>query len=333
MATSTSYNNWVTADTGVGLKVTNSAPLDRRFVVDELANIFSLIPKAYRYPGLRVYAMKEEKEYWFKSGVEKANLVEYHPESMYVVEESNFDPEAAPERLARGSEITVFDSEGNPTKYVWNGTSWRVLGGASGSATITPIITNVATDTYEELEALINSHVQANDITVTAGTEIPVIFVDTAEEDKNADVYNKYVYLGTGDGETAHWYQASGTEVFRFSVPSAILEAEVGTEMLAGASNTAGKYIKFVKGADRRLDVVISHNFCSQFVDASFYRADGGEAEDKDFDQVLDSDWGEEVFLLSDLVKSDGEYKLVITFTAYDAEEDGDAEFVVVLQR
>ena len=32
----------------------------------------------------------------------------------------------------------------------------------------------------------------------------------------------------------------------------------------------------------------------------------------KDFDEVLDSDWGEEVFIPEELVKSDGEYKLVL---------------------
>lgn len=326
MATSATYNSWVTADTSVGLRITNSAPLDRRFVVDELANIFSLIPKAYRYPGLRVYALKEEKEYWFKSGVEKSNLVEYHPESMYVVEESNFDPEAAPERLARGSEITVFDATGNPTKYVWNGSVWKPLIREVGSAVITPIITNVGTDTYEELEALINGHIEANDITVTPGTELPVIFVDTAEEDKNADVYNKYVYLNKG--ENGHWYQESGTQVFRFRIPSSILEAEQGT-VVEGNENTSAKYIKFVKGEGNRVDVVIFHNFCQQYIDTSFYKI-GGTAGDKDFDDVVDSDWGEEVFIPGDLVKSDGEYKLVLTFFEYDG---GDSEFVVVLQR
>lgn len=332
MATSDTYNSWVTSETMVGLKVTTSAPLDRRFVVDTFTNITKVIPKSYRYPGLRVFVLKDEKEYWFKGGVNKDDLVEYHPESMYVVEENDFDPDAVPTNLARGSEITVFDAAGNPTKYVWNGTVWKPLIREASPAVITPIITNVATDTYEELEALINNHIQANDITVTAGTEIPVIFVDTAQEDKNADIYNKYVYLSTGDGENAHWYQASGTEVFRFSIPAEILEEEAGTEMLAGESNTAGKYIKFVKGQENRVDVVISHNFCSQFVDTSFYKV-SGEQEDKDFDGVLDSDWGEEVFIPEDLVKSDGEYKLVLTFFSFDAAEDGDSEFVVVLQR
>lgn len=328
MATSASYNSWVTSETMVGLKVTNSAPLDRRFVVDELANVFMLIPKAYRYPGLRVYALREEKEYWFKSGVEKSNLVEYHPETMYVVEESDFDPDATPDRVIRGSEITVFDAAGNPTKYVWNGTVWKPLIREVGSAVITPIITNVGTDTYEELEALINGHIEANGITVTPGTELPIIFVDTAEEDKNADVFNKYVYLNKG--ENGHWYQESGTQVFRFSVPASILEAERGT-VVEGDENTSAKYVKFVKGEGRRVAVVISHNFCQQYIDTSCYKT-GGTAGDKDFDDVVDSDWGEEVFIPEDLVKSGGEYKLVLTFFEFSADEAG-AEFVAVLQR
>ena len=331
MADFANYSNWSAADTAVGLKVTNSAPLDRRFVIDSMTSLSTVIPKSYRYPGLRFYVLDEEKEYWFKGGVNKSDLVEYHPESMYVVDEEDIQ-DIDTTKLATGSEITVLDGAGNPTKYVWNGTAWKPLIREVGSAVITPIITNVGVDTYEELEVLINNHIQANDITVTAGTELPIIFVDTAEENKNADIYNKYVYLGTGDGETAHWYQASGTEVFRFTVPAEILEAEAGTELLAGASDTAGKYVKFVKGEDKRGDVVISHNFCSQFVDTSFYKV-SGEQEDKDFDGVLDSDWGEEVFILEDLVKSDGEYKLVLTFYSFDATEDGESEFVVVLQR
>ena len=328
MADFANYNNWSAADTAVGLKVTNSAPLDRRFVIDNINSLSSVIPKSYRYPGLRFYVLDEEKEYWFKGGVNKSDLVEYHPEAMYVVEEGDFDPDAVPGNLARGSEITVFDAAGNPTKYVWNGTVWKPLIREVGSAVITPIITNVGTDTYEELEALINGHIQANDITVTPGTELPIIFVDTAEEDKNADVFNKYVYLNKG--ENGHWYQESGTQVFRFSVPASILEAEQGT-VVEGDENTSAKYIKFVKGEGRRVDVVISHNFCQQYIDTSFYKT-GGTAGDKDFDDVVDSDWGEEVFIPEDLVKSGGEYKLVLTFFEFSADE-ADAEFVAVLQR
>lgn len=323
MATSSTYNNWTSADTAVGLKVTNGAPLDRRFVVDTFANYSRVIPKACRYPGLRFYVLDEEKEYWFKSGIEKADLVEYHPEAMFV--ESDLE-DVDTTKLAVGSEVTIFDNEGNPTKYVWNGSVWKPLVREVGSAVITPIITNIGTDTYEELEALINGHIQANDITVTPGTELPIIFVDTAEEDKNADVYNKYVYLNKG--ESGHWYQESGTQVFRFSIPASILEAEQGT-VVEGDENTSAKYIKFVKGEGNRVDVVISHNFCQQYIDTSFYKT-GGEVGDNDFDGVLDSDWGEEVFIPEDLVKSDGEYKLVLTFYSYDASE---SEFVVVLQR
>ena len=325
MATSSTYNNWTSADTAVGLKVTNGAPLDRRFVVDTFANYSRVIPKACRYPGLRFYVLDEEKEYWFKSGTEKADLVEYHPEAMFV--ESDLE-DVDTTKLAVGSEVTIFDSEGNPTKYVWNGSNWKPLIREVGSV-VTPIITNISTDTYEELETLINGHIQANGITVAVGTELPIIFVDTAEEDKNADIYNKYVYLNKGDN--GHWYQESGTQVFRFTIPEAIKEAEQGTE-ITGDPNTVAKYVKFVKGADSRVDVVISHNFCLQYVDTSFYKVGSGEV-DKDFDGVLDSDWGEEVFIPEDLVKSNGEYKLVLTFFQYGDEEDDGGEFVAVLQR
>ena len=337
MATSSSYNSWITSETMVGLKVTNSAPLDRRFVIDSMTSLSTVIPKSYRYPGLRFYVLAEEKEYWFKGGVNKSDLVEYHPEAMFVVAEDAVE-DIDTTKLAVGSEITVFDNEGNPTKYVWNGTTWKPLIRETGSATITPIITNVATDTYEELEAIINNHIQANGITATKGTELGVVFVDTAEEDKNADTYNKYVYLDTGDG-TDHWYQVSGTQVFRFTIPNEILEAEAGTEMLAGESNTAGKYVKFVRGADKRLDIVISHNFCSQFVDASYYQV-GIEPADRDFDDILDSDWGEQVFIPANNVKSNGEYKHVLTFFSYDSGDGQGAEeanmgdeFIVVIQR
>ena len=325
MATSATYNSWITSETMVGLKVTNSAPLDRRFVLDTMDSLSIVIPKSYRYPGLRFYVLDEEKEYWFKGGVNKSDLVEYHPEAMYVVAEDAIQ-DIDTTKLSIGSEITVFDNEGNPTKYVWNGSVWKPLIREVGSAVITPIITNIGTDTYEELEALINGHIQANDITVTPGTELPIIFVDTAEEDKNADVFNKYVYLNKG--ENGHWYQESGTQVFRFSIPASILEAEQGA-VVEGNENTSAKYIKFVKGERRRVDVVISHNFCQQYIDTSFYKT-GGETGDKDLDGVVDSDWGEEVFIPEDLVKSNGEYKLVLTFFEFDADE---SEFVVVLQR
>lgn len=318
-------NTWRFEDSFTGRRLGSSTPVDRRYVVDTFDNIWTLVTKPCRYPGLRIFVIDTEKEYWFKGGVNQEDLVEYHPEAFVTTNINEVDTT----RLTPGVTVTIFDGNGNPTQYIWNGTSWKSLsigGTPSPGGQIPVLCTNIATDTYEELITLLNAHISANNILVSTGTEIPVVFSDTATTDKNPDVFCKYVYLNDSN-ETGHWFLEYGIQVFEYSIPQQLKDAAPGT-IITNSSNTSAKYVKFVK-TENGVDVVIEHNFCMQYIDVVTYLKDNTEG-DKDYDRVTDSDYGTQVLFPHACIKSNGKYRIVLSTSIVPDENQ---IFVTVLQK
>lgn len=136
----------------------NGFPIDSRYVIDTYDNILTGIVKSCRYPGLRVFVLDTEKEYWFKGGVENNDLVEYKPwmsdiggggstvvtsATVVPLDANTCSKDDIPAYLSQnisepssGDEVNVIYTESGEesfTKYVYLNDSWRI---ACGSQTI-----------------------------------------------------------------------------------------------------------------------------------------------------------------------------------------------------
>ena len=324
------YDNWGTVDTGVSFKAISSAPIDSRFVIDSLDNLDTKIPKSIRYPGLRVFVIEESREYWFKDGIENSDVVVYTPSANLTGSSlSGFETST----LSEGAEATIMNG-GNASKYVWNGSEWKLLASTNasvspsptgGSGTISILYTESTTDTYEELSALLTEFVADNDIALNNGVEIPVFFSDT----NSPAFFNRYIYLpDLANYAQSHWYIENGVQAFDIQIPNAIINGVAGDTYTSSDTTSGEKYITYNR-TENGVDVVIQHNFCNLYVDVVVYEK-GSESEDIDNDGTLDTDYGTIVGIPSTCVKSGNKYKVVISFPMVPSATD---RFTVLVQK
>lgn len=324
------YEDWGTVDTGVSFKAITSAPIDSRFFIDSKDNIDTEIPKSVRYPGLRVYVLDEKREYWFQDGVKLSNLVVYNPQANLTGDSlEDFDNVA----VSNGAEITVLDN-GEVSKYVWNGSEWKLLTSTvTQSVTPTPspsavsnvVVTGLSTDTYEEVVAVLNNYISQNNITLSVGYEITVVFSDP----QTNTFFNRYIYLPSlADSSQNHWYIESGIQSFDIQVPNEILISSLGATYTSSDTTSGAKYVTYNRTQDG-VDVVITHNFCSLFVDVVVYEK-GNEAADIDDNGTVDSDFGTMVGIPTTCVKSGNQYKVVVSFPTLPSATD---RFTILVQK
>lgn len=299
------YQSWSRNATPLsgGLDISTTSPCDLRLVAATLNDVIGMDP-AKRYPGLRVFVIDEEKEYWFKipsdfTGGASYNdlvLVPYHTPA-YIVSNIN----SADHTIS--TEVIVLANDA-ATQYVWDeaqnsGTGgWVALSGSGSQSTPAEIIINFTTsdhvDPSDNTSALVTSinDVTSDAITAKYGTPTPgaetnVVFTETIDN-QDYQTCRRYVYLNDG------WNITRGTQEFTVTFPA--YAANEGTwETWEPDLLTWPAGIEISKGdTEGFVNVYVTHQFDTKYVDAFVFTTgsadiDGDDSADEYGNRVLAS--------------------------------------------
>ncbi len=326
--------------------VTGNFPLDYRTLRQDLPQIFKIITG---YPGLKVYTLTENstaaQEYVFLSDT-FSSVVEYHPElAHFKVYGSASLPQSVTSFLGNGkveypaesgtfystipdgTEGTIKLNDGSFYKYVWDAeqeqwTEFANQGSGAGSSIETVRVVsdsvlnfNSATDNFRSIndlttEAITSKYKAAHNITednviISSGIEADIVFTDNA----NGFEYNrKYVYLNGG------WRIVQGVQEYLVTIPA--YDAWVRGSVIS--SDYADIEIKMTD-VTGMVDVIISHQFNSQYIDAFIFQESLTDS-DLDYDDVVD-EHGDRILasILCFKSKKDGKYKVKTTLPISDS--------------
>ena len=190
------YQSWSRNATPLsgGLDISTTSPCDLRLVAATLNDVIGMDP-AKRYPGLRVFVIDEEKEYWFKipsdfTGSASYNdlvLVPYHTPAYIVSDISSADHTIS-------TDVIVL-ADGVASHYVWDETSgWVALSGSGSQSTpaVESILNfNATTDGIGSINEITSAAITTKYGTTPAdGAETNVVFTDGSRK-----TCRRYVYL------------------------------------------------------------------------------------------------------------------------------------------
>lgn len=289
----------------------NGFPLDFRTLRQTYAQALQLGSGA-RYPGLKVYILNENKEYIFKLTDQETlamdnigTLKEYHPELSHfyaateegpVPSDSNTLKESLGDSITvnngttnttyntipEGAEGTYKTTDGKYYKFVWNGSEWVTYANTGSGSQSTPAVEsivnfNAATDGIGSINEITSAAITAKYGTTPAdGAETNVVFTDGSRK-----TCRRYVYLG------GKWYITRGTQEYTLTLPAYTSWDAWNAETVTCPSGVS----IYKSGTEGFVNVYISHQFDSQFVDAFVFTTG---SEDLDGDEAADS-FGERI--------------------------------------
>ncbi|MBR2693420.1 MAG: hypothetical protein IKE69_04325 [Thermoguttaceae bacterium] len=288
----------ITRSSTFPFNVSNNFPLDYRVLRD---NVLQLFKYNTQYPGLKVYTVQKGQEYIFISD-SVDSVQEYHPELAHF---KFYDSATLPNNLATsnalgdgaieitknnstvtyhtiptGTEGTIQLNDGSFYKFVWNGSSWVQFAnqGSGGSSTtivrvVSDSVLSFASSDVTSINELTSEQISArykiaHDLDtaaiISSGIEADVIFTDSLGFESS----RKYVYL---NGE---WRIVQGVQEYLITIPaydSSATWTENEVVAVSASSDIA------VKRADVSglVNVFISHQFNSQYVDAFVFEKNG----------------------------------------------------------
>ena len=255
MATTSDYSGWGFKQRSTGHHISNTAPIDDRCISITL-NEAKEKTVDRRYPGLRVYVMGEEKEYWFKSGVSNNDLVVYRPwasdtEFRQTIEQNIINNVGGSSGVG-GVSLTPYKITASEV--------------ADKNNIPTHLTTLIDTSTQEKREQW-------------KGAEINVVYTDS----NGGESFMKYVYLDGG------WRMSCGSQTIEFSIYS---YTEGNWAGWTPPSTQEGDGFLYSKNeTPGYVTLCVRHNFATQYVDATLYLTG---SENIDGDNNLDA-FGEEV--------------------------------------
>lgn len=310
MANFEKYSTWSVIEKGSGFYIRNSNPIDSRIVVqtydeikgNEERNIECKIIKARRYPGLRIYVMDQEKEYWFKSGVENENLVEYNPWDSAIFTALDANPWAP--------DITSSINQLKADKP-WLSDMSSGGGSESGSFATTYIVSST-----EYAKNDIPTYLTTQITSPSTGQEVNVVF-----REDDVESFMKFIYINNG------WAILDGTQTISFSLPA------YGTVEWDSLPATSDDSIRYVTGENGSITVYVKHGFCTQCVDTTLYQTDT-EVDPNDTDDATDA-YGEELLVSKKCVALSGRsgYWVKLEMQAPTTSSDSSTNYTLLLQR
>lgn len=322
-------------------------PIDARTLQDSFSDVLGIVA-SNRHPGLRVYDTSSGKEYVFASSVNQFGVItfpntavrEYHPElAHFKAVQSLSVPANLVQELGgsvtidgtvynvipEGAEGIIKTSDSKYYKYVWNGSDWveySNLGSGSGSGSSTNIdvsglilnfsyVSDSLSSINDLTTALISSKYAATfpNSSLVAGTEINVVYTDDSDANNPVEYCRKYIYLNSA------WYIVQGVQEYSITLPQYSTWEAGSSIVLSGVPDIE------IKQTDTQgmVDVIISHQFNSQYIDAFVFQESLTDT-DLDYDDVVD-EYGDRILapVLCFKSKKDGKYKVKTTLPISDS--------------